>query len=416
METPHQTTFDFVTAQFYMCQCTDLLQNNSPCVIDDDHRPLGLTAVELTSPNDCVAFMAEVRARRTSRSTQMNVAGRGHAGSSRSHCSLILVLRQVVEEEEEEETARRPRSRSRQRSRGRQQSAQADSAQQKSSAEPEKIAANSTGAAAQQNSSAEPNDKDSTTAPSSSVEDKIRTTAPPSSSVEDKIVVLRTELHIMDMAGAERPSSIGTEHEIALKAVMDYYRGKSDITVGGQGYIVNFELFGLRSAVVWAAAQHRKRKKLVIPKALGLGTSFSEYASGCFSGEFLLAMIVTLSPAPSCGWETWFSCTYGEDLAKLCCPVRPQKRRNLATVLRESAQAAAKSAAGVVAAGGAGSEGAGSGGAARASSSCSAGGGAAGTTSQRAGAAANKYLFKRKVKARHDARELELWQKLWDLC
>merc|ERR1712087_973888 len=118
---------------------------------------------------------------------------------------------------------------------------------------------------------------------------------------------------------------------------MDYFRG-APVTVGGQGFIVNFELSGLRTAVVQATEQHRKRKPLVIPK--GLGTSFVEYASRCFSGTALLAMIVTLSPAPSCGWETWFSCTYGEDLRKLRAPVVPQRPRPIEKVLEEAADAA----------------------------------------------------------------------------
>ena len=47
-----------------------------------------------------------------------------------------------------------------------------------------------------------------------------------------------------------------------------------------------------------ARARHR-RKPLTIAKQIG--TSFIEFASGCFSGSALLGMIVTLSPAPSCG-------------------------------------------------------------------------------------------------------------------
>ena len=39
--------------------------------------------------------MATCRAHRTSRATLMNQAGGGHAGSSRSHCALILTLRQL---------------------------------------------------------------------------------------------------------------------------------------------------------------------------------------------------------------------------------------------------------------------------------------------------------------------------------
>ena len=81
---------------------------------------------------------------------------------------------------------------------------------------------------------------------------------------------------------------------------------------------------------------------MCIPKAMG--TSFYEYAAGCFSGDSLLSMIVTLSPAPSCGWETWFSCTYGEDLNKLHCPVVPQAKRQLQRVVSSTGTVASKSA------------------------------------------------------------------------
>ena len=122
---------------------------------------------------------------------------------------------------------------------------------------------------------------------------------------------------------------------------MDYWRGKP-ITIGGQGFIVNYELAALRTGVVQATESHKKRKPLIIPKAMG--TSFYEYAAGCFSGDSLLSMIVTLSPAPSCGWETWFSCTYGEDLNKLHCPVVPQAKRQLQRVVSSTGTVASKSA------------------------------------------------------------------------
>ena len=254
--------------EFYMCQCTDLLDGNKPCLIGDDHAPLGLCSVPIERPESAVEFMATVRRNRTARSTLMNRAGAGHAGSSRSHCALILTLRQLDR-----------------RSGG----------------------------------------------------------------------CLRTTLTVLDMAGAERPSSNGTEHEDGVKAVMAYFQGQ-EITVGGQGFIVNYKLSGLRSAVVLATEQHRKRRPVLTPRpvwparaaqaadrprlvgargslrrdlalrgasgepagrslsqlvfrhrrkplviAKQVGTSFIEFASGCFSGSALLGMIVTLSPAPACG-------------------------------------------------------------------------------------------------------------------
>lgn len=65
------------------------------------------------------------------------------------------------------------------------------------------------------------------------------------------------------MAGAERLSSTGMEHKDRVKAVMAYFQGH-EITVGGQGFIVNYELSGLRSAVVIATEQHRKRVPMLI--------------------------------------------------------------------------------------------------------------------------------------------------------
>ncbi len=70
----------------------------------------------------------------------------------------------------------------------------------------------------------------------------------------------------------------------------------------------------LRTAVVQATEQHCKGLPLVHAKVAG--TEFIEYTKGCFDGSALLSMVVTLSPARSCGWETWFSCTYGEDLQR----------------------------------------------------------------------------------------------------
>mmetsp|Transcript_76160 Transcript_76160/g.205436 ORF Transcript_76160/g.205436 Transcript_76160/m.205436 type:complete len:458 (-) Transcript_76160:42-1415(-) len=276
--------------EFYMCQCTDLLDGNKPCVIGDDHAPLGLCSVLIESPEDAIQFMTTVRENRTARSTLMNQAGGGHAGSSRSHCAMVLTLRQL--------------------------------------------------------------DKASG-------------------------MCLKTTLNIMDMAGAERPSSTGSEHEDAIKAVMDYWRG-APVTVGGQGFIVNYELSGLRTAVVQATEQHKKRKPLVNPKQLG--TSFIEYASGCFTGSALLAMIVTLSPAPSCGWETWFSCTYGDDLNKLRAPVAPQAAKPLDAVIEQAEKTATKAAADLA--------------------------------KTPASGPSAKYLPKRTVQARHDAREFELFTML----
>ena len=75
--------------------CLDLLDEGATCLIGADHRPLGLTALELDSEQACLDLMARVRKTRHARATRMNEASDGHAGSSRSHCAIILTLRQL---------------------------------------------------------------------------------------------------------------------------------------------------------------------------------------------------------------------------------------------------------------------------------------------------------------------------------
>ena len=98
------------------------------------------------------------------------------------------------------------------------------------------------------------------------------------------------------------------------------------------------------------------------------------------NGRARLGMVVTLSSSPQNGWETWFSCTYGEDLSKLRAPVTPRPARNLAKAVFAAAATAAKSAAEL-------------------------------EKTPRSGPA-SKYLPRRTAQARHDARELELWGQL----
>ena len=128
--------------------------------------------------------------------------------------------------------------------------------------------------------------------------------------------VCKSVLNIVDLAGAERPSSNGYGGTSAYK----YAAGNFSMVVAAQGIVVNYELSCLRTAIVQATEIHRRRKKYYPPRQLA--TAFVQYASGCFTGVNQLGMIVTLSPAPSSGWETWFSCKYGEDLAGLRVPVQ----------------------------------------------------------------------------------------------
>lgn len=238
MRSRESSTSSVLTAsamEFYMSSCLDLLDDGAACIIGPDHRPLGLVSTPIDSEQACVGFMATVRERRHTRATLMNAASDGHDGSSRSHCAMILTLRQLDR---------------------------------------------ASGA------------------------------------------VLTTELHVIDMAGAERPKSV----QSTMLAMWDHEDG-GEPTIAGQGMVINYELSQLRTAVVQATECHQKGLPLINAKAAG--TEFVEYTKGCFDCSALLSMIVTLSPARGCGWETWFSCTYGEDLQKLRCPVQPQRPKDL---------------------------------------------------------------------------------------
>lgn len=243
MRSREASTSSVLTAsclEFYMSSCLDLLDDASaPCLIGPNHRPLGLLSVPIDNEQACVDFMARVRERRHTRATLMNAASDGHDGSSRSHCAMILTLRQL--------------------------------------------------------------DRASGS-------------------------VLMTELNVVDMAGAERPNSV----QSTLLAMWDAEKG-GEPTIAGQGLVINFELSQLRTAVVQATEQHLKGLPVINAKTPG--TEFIEFAKGCFDCSALLSMIVTLSPARSCGWETWFSCTYGEDLQRLRCPVQPQKAKDLSKLI-----------------------------------------------------------------------------------
>eukprot|EP01048_Picozoa_sp_COSAG05_P011034 COSAG05_NODE_1013_length_6190_cov_4.171236_5_plen_82_part_00 len=55
---------------------------------------------------------------------------------------------------------------------------------------------------------------------------------------------------------------------------------------------------------------------------------------GCCTGQARLGVIVAISQSPQNGWETWFSCTWGEMVAKLRAPCDKQKTTRLATAIK----------------------------------------------------------------------------------
>lgn len=98
---------------------------------------------------------------------------------------------------------------------------------------------------------------------------------------------------VVDLAGAERPSSTGGERISAFEAYMEIYRGKE--ATGATGTLINYELHLLGQEIIKATEQHKKRKghkamKQWSPPAV-------QFLSSCFDGSSLLGVVLCLSQA-----------------------------------------------------------------------------------------------------------------------
>ena len=144
----------------------------------------------------------------------------------------------------------------------------------------------------------------------------------------------------MDLAGAERQSSNGNDSVGAMEAILSYWKDPAKVRPCDQAAIINVELSGLRSAVVQSAEAHRKGRPVAAPAQLG--TAAVNFMTAAFDGRCHVANVVTLSQAPQCGWETWFACTYAEDVAKLRMPTHARKAltKNIGKLNMQSSAAA----------------------------------------------------------------------------
>jgi acetyl esterase/lipase len=145
--------------------------------------------------------------------------------------------------------------------------------------------------------------------------------------------VCRTHFNMVDMAGAERPDKTGEqrvnkdEANMELcKAYVAQQKGEKavQLSTGAQCYFINFELFCLIGTILTATDFNKKNKGAgppCKPKVM-VDTDAMKVMGACFAGTAAVSMVVTLSQAPQCGWETWFSCKYGADVANLRTPLR----------------------------------------------------------------------------------------------
>jgi len=272
--------------EFYLDNIFDLLLDDSynnddnykgTVRMDAQNKPAGYKRIILHEPRDIFDIIETIMARRATRGTHMNLnssskdkdekGGGHHAGSSRSHCSVIFTILQVQNDNDDAE----------------------DNAENQ-------INEN----AANQNNLHQPSPK----------------------STQKKALFKQTQFHLVDLAGAERPSKVGDGSDdvqgSGMMAEYKLWRGEP-ISALEEGMLINYTLFELCREVKLATELHKQRKPYRAPRQNC--TNLIPYLGRCMDGRALLAMIVCLSQAPQCGWETWFSLNYGTDLSKLCTPV-----------------------------------------------------------------------------------------------
>merc|ERR1712176_189836 len=87
-------------------------------------------------------------------------------------------------------------------------------------------------------------------------------------------------------------------------------------------------------AVVKATDSHLSNAKYAPPTQLV--SPFLKFVASCMDGSSLLGVVVTISQARRCGWETWFTMKYGTDLANLKVPIRGRTISNFDDVVERT--------------------------------------------------------------------------------
>jgi len=244
-------TLEAQAVEFYMFECFDLLNSRSVTQLNRHNKPTGAKSMAINGMSDVMQYLKIVHAERTAAGTRMNEKSADHSGSSRSHCALILVLRQVK---------------------------------------------------------------------------------------KDTNSYKKTVFNLVDLAGAERPGKNGHNRQAVFESLMAHYYGTSKSSeissVASQAAVVNYELAELIKEVVKATDSHKQSRTYLPP--FQLCSAAICFLAGCFNGDYLIGMLVCVSQAASCGWETWFSLQYGTDLSKLKAPSRVVKSHSLNAILKRA--------------------------------------------------------------------------------
>jgi len=155
-----------------------------------------------------------------------------------------------------------------------------------------------------------------------------------------------TTFTVVDLAGSERTSKTGAE-AVAPTMIAPLIASGKPLTkeqqMGAEGGLINFELSMFATEVQNATDAHLAKRRYVKPRGQAT-TDTMRFLGRSLDGYCILAMMVCISQAPQNGWETWYSCTYGERLAHLKSPLKKMKLKDLKKELKD-AQANAKKAA-----------------------------------------------------------------------
>merc|ERR1712139_252022 len=148
------------------------------------------------------------------------------------------------------------------------------------------------------------------------------------------------------MAGSERTSKTGADAIAPTMIAPRIASGKpltKEEQMGAEGGLINFELSLFATEVQTATDAHLAKRRYVKPRGQTT-TDTMRFLGRSLDGYCILAMMVCISQAPQNGWETWYSCTYGERLAHLKSPLKKMKLKDLKKELKD-AQANAKKTA-----------------------------------------------------------------------
>eukprot|EP00929_Paragymnodinium_shiwhaense_P029291 TRINITY_DN16815_c0_g1_i2.p1 TRINITY_DN16815_c0_g1~~TRINITY_DN16815_c0_g1_i2.p1 ORF type:complete len:1107 (+),score=237.16 TRINITY_DN16815_c0_g1_i2:88-3321(+) len=163
---------------------------------------------------------------------------------------------------------------------------------------------------------------------------------------------VKTIFSLIDMAGSERSDKTGGERINGDAASAEAKKMLADgtpekLSVGAQGFMINWEISHITTEMQKAAETHKKGMPYKAQKAMS--TAASLYFCGNCDGRSRIAACVTISQSPQHGFESWFSLNYGEKLAAFKGPlyrVKPEPMDKELAKATEEAEEAAKKLAG----------------------------------------------------------------------